>query len=115
MKILQITYNCLNLPQRCEPRLHSAKRRKVSLPSMARALPSKITYGNGRTIAYVYDASGRKMQRTVYTPKVAVLNPRANELLMSGAKAVAVTGQHPTRWQRKTPASARICIAGTIL
>ena len=37
-----IEYNSLNLHQRCEPWLHSAKRHKVSLPSLARALPEKV-------------------------------------------------------------------------
>ena len=40
--ISSIEYNSLNLHQRCEPRLHSAKRHKVSLPSLARALPEKV-------------------------------------------------------------------------
>ena len=64
MKILQITYNCLNLHQRCEPRLHSAKRHKVSLPSLARALPEKVEMKhqvNSSWVSYGYDGMGRKL------------------------------------------------------
>ena len=48
----------------CDTRLHSAKKHDASLPSLARALPSKVTTGtgDGYETTYTYDAQGRKLR-----------------------------------------------------